>query len=299
MITFDMNLFSNTYMSQTRLVELIRYLRIADNDSWHIGMHQHDDFCEWEYVVSGSGRYEIDSRVYEIHSGDMIFINRGVAHSETSNPESPLISWKISCSIAPLGDLPANVILPTGVVPVIHTEELGSEIQACCNNIYHELVNKQEDYETMVILLVERYCLLASRVIRTYGKEMKTRNQNLAMQIKQYLDLHYADKITLDSLAERMHVSKYYVVHEMKREYKCSPIDYLIHVRLGEAQNLLNTTELTVSEISRRVGYDNVSYFNTLFARKTGTTPTEFRNRNFRLYHNNNNIISTNDNITK
>ena len=284
MITYDMNLFASSDHVQKRLVEMVRFLYIADTDNWRIAMHQHEEFCEWEYVVSGRGTYVIDSRIYPIQAGDLILINCGTGHEEKSEPTDPLISWKATCRMGPQGDLPANVILPSGIEPVIHSGETGREVEECCENIRYELDKKESGYETMVMLLMERYYLLVTRIIERNGLAMEERSLSLAMQVKQYIDIHYAEKITLDILSEKLHANKYYISHEMKEEYQISPIEYLINRRLGEAQNLLNTTELPISEISKKAGYENVFYFNTLFSKRAGVSPTEFRKRTLRVY---------------
>ena len=142
MITYDMNLFASSDHVQKRLVEMVRFLYIADTDNWHIAMHQHEEFCEWEYVVSGRGTYVIDSRIYPIQAGDLILINCGTGHEEKSEPTDPLISWKATCRMGPQGDLPAHVILPSGIEPVIHSGETGREVEECCENIRYELDKK-------------------------------------------------------------------------------------------------------------------------------------------------------------
>ncbi|MFV8127892.1 AraC family transcriptional regulator [Streptomyces syringium] len=65
----------------------------------------------------------------------------------------------------------------------------------------------------------------------------------------------------------------------VRRGAGCSPKDYLLAIRLGRAKELLAATELPVSAVARRVGYDDPAYFSRLFTRRVGTAPVRFRER--------------------
>ncbi|MFG2140581.1 helix-turn-helix domain-containing protein [Streptomyces sp. NPDC048650] len=68
----------------------------------------------------------------------------------------------------------------------------------------------------------------------------------------------------------------------VRRGAGCSPKDYLLGIRLGRAKELLVATELPVAAVARRVGYDDPAYFSRLFARRVGTAPVRFRDRQSR-----------------
>ena len=57
------------------------------------------------------------------------------------------------------------------------------------------------------------------------------------------------------------------------------PMQYILSIRIANAQNLLETTAYTVSEIAAIVGYDNPLYFSRLFKKQLGMSPTEYRKR--------------------
>lgn len=56
-----------------------------------------------------------------------------------------------------------------------------------------------------------------------------------------------------------------------------TPMQYIISVRMTNAQQLLGTTEYNITEIASVVGYDNPLYFSRLFKKQTGLSPTEYR----------------------
>ncbi|MEU5836542.1 AraC family transcriptional regulator [Streptomyces diacarni] len=63
----------------------------------------------------------------------------------------------------------------------------------------------------------------------------------------------------------------------VRRSAGCSPKDYLLGIRLGRAKELLAGTDLPVSTVARRVGYDDPAYFSRLFTRRVGAPPVHFR----------------------
>ena len=81
------------------------------------------------------------------------------------------------------------------------------------------------------------------------------------LQIKQYIDLNYSDNITLQTLADISHLSKYYISHSFKEEIGQSPIDYLNTQRIENAKILLESTNYSITEIARFTGFSSQSFF--------------------------------------
>ena len=90
-------------------------------------------------------------------------------------------------------------------------------------------------------------------------------------------DDYIVKPITLQSMGEAMHISPYYLSHVFKEMSGYSPVQYLLRRRIGEAQTLLITTELSVTRIAEMVGYDSSSYFNLQFTKNVGMPPNKYR----------------------
>jgi AraC family transcriptional regulator of adaptative response / methylphosphotriester-DNA alkyltransferase methyltransferase len=99
-------------------------------------------------------------------------------------------------------------------------------------------------------------------------------------QIKQYIDHHYKESLTLPSLADQCHGSPYHLQRTFKRVMGMTPNQYIQQVRLNKGVELLRLTNQPVAEVALTVGIPNVPYFVTLFKRFTGLTPSEFRYQN-------------------
>lgn len=96
-------------------------------------------------------------------------------------------------------------------------------------------------------------------------------------KVHAYLEDSYPESISLNALEALFGISKYRMVHEFKKFYGVSPIQFLNNRRMKVAEHLLESTNLYVHEIGSKVGFDNTNHFITLFKKKTGLTPAEYR----------------------
>ncbi|OCT11494.1 AraC family transcriptional regulator [Paenibacillus pectinilyticus] len=96
-------------------------------------------------------------------------------------------------------------------------------------------------------------------------------------QMKDHIEENFAEPLTLATLAEHFYASTYHLQRTFKRIAGVTPLMYLQEVRLAAAKKLLSTTDMAVQEIGARVGMANAAHFATLFLKRTGLTPTEFR----------------------
>lgn len=102
-------------------------------------------------------------------------------------------------------------------------------------------------------------------------------SQTVVDKVAQYIDLHYDTNITRNELGETVYININYLAKIFKQETGKSLHGYLMEKRMDKAKEMLIITELSVSEVSSAVGYDNFSYFSRLFKDKTGYTPKDYR----------------------
>lgn len=95
--------------------------------------------------------------------------------------------------------------------------------------------------------------------------------------IKQYIRENYHRKVSLNELADLVDINKYYLIRLFKQQTGLSPIDYLIHVRLSEAEKLLAQSSVSISKISDIVGFHSPSHFSKTFKEKNNLTPSAYR----------------------
>lgn len=125
----------------------------------------------------------------------------------------------------------------------------------------------------------------AQKAILEYLDKFRSRIQykknDQDCRICEYIKAHFLEyDVSIEKFAEDLNVSvaavREAVIKTTGKTYK----DYLVFLRIGHAQKLLNEGELTVAEISETVGYSCVSYFIRVFKEITGTTPAKYKKRN-------------------
>ena len=99
-------------------------------------------------------------------------------------------------------------------------------------------------------------------------------------QTIQYIRGNIGQAITLSELAHIARLSPCHYSHEFKRRTGFSPMEYVINTRLEKAKMLLLQTKMNVMEIAFEVGYQSGSSLSSLFIKKTGSSPREYRRSN-------------------
>jgi AraC family transcriptional regulator of adaptative response / methylphosphotriester-DNA alkyltransferase methyltransferase len=102
-------------------------------------------------------------------------------------------------------------------------------------------------------------------------------DEDWIVQITDYIDEHYAQPLTLEVLANMCHGSRFHLQRTFKRIKNMTPVEYIHMVRIEHAKDLLKTTEKPIGEIGIRIGVPNTPYFITLFKKKIGLTPLQYR----------------------
>ena len=99
----------------------------------------------------------------------------------------------------------------------------------------------------------------------------------IAYKVKKYIDMNFAQDITLTKLAQDFFVNTNYLGQIFKKIYYMKFNDYLNHVRVEEAKKLLQLTGLKAYEVSTKVGYTKPEYFSRKFEEITGLCPSVYR----------------------
>lgn len=106
----------------------------------------------------------------------------------------------------------------------------------------------------------------------TYKPEMEK-----FMPVLKYIEKNICSQITINELANIMHINKIYFVNLFSKTFKLSPLKYIIEKRMLLAQKMLLNTQYSIAEIAERLGYPNEYYFSSTFKRILGLPPTKWR----------------------
>ena len=148
--------------------------------------------------------------------------------------------------------------------------------------IFHQLYSNaisQTEYSPLIyskLLCDLMTSLTLDRFIQSrYGEEPEH-----IIKVIHYIQEHYAEKITLDTIANHFAISKYSLPRDFSTYMNRSLIDYLIDYRIEESKKLLISTNLSVSEISFSTGFTTVNNFLQQFKKRTDLTPSAYRQQN-------------------
>lgn len=110
-------------------------------------------------------------------------------------------------------------------------------------------------------------------------EQMDSENTNIKkdiLKVKEYIDNHYAEAITLKKMADYIFISQSYLSFTFKEIIKVNFNEYLTKVRIEKAKEFLRDTEYRVYEVCEMVGYSDKKYFADLFKKHTGKLPSEW-----------------------
>ena len=261
-------------------------------------------------VLSGSGALKYEDEEYELTEGDCVFIDCRKAYSHSTgynagsnntsvnidsmaarvnettcekdtanphtNPSTSLWSLQWCHFYAPF--LPAiyEKYKERGGSPVFHPDSLTS-FTTILTDLY--TLASSSDYIRDMRINESLSALLTLLMEQSWHPESKTvsRKRLELVEIKNYLDEHYTEKIVLDDLAERYYINKYYLTKIFKETYDSTINGYIIAKRITRAKQLLRFTDMTVDEIGAAVGMGDANYFSRTFRKVEGISPREYR----------------------
>lgn len=251
------------------------YATCATSDKdWHSLEHSHY-FSELFFITKGKGFFQIEGKQISVQKNDLILINPNVPHTEFGNKEKP---WEyIALGIEGIQFQYSKKEIPYNyrILPLEHTD-----IPYYLNTLVKEIQLQQAEYQPICQNLLE--IILLSIVRNTKQKILSAPKQKTTKEcrlVEQYINEHYHEDITLDTLSSLVHINKYYLVHAFKNYKGVSPINYLIQRRVEEARYLLESTNYSVTKIGEISGFSSQSYFSQTFRRLTGTSPNTYRKK--------------------
>jgi len=249
--------------------------------------HFHDSY-EMYYLLSGERYYFIKDRTYHIMKGNLVLINRYDLH-RTLDANIP--SWeRILINFRPEFLMPENTDRLKRLVSVFNT---GSSVlsftvkgQTAIEDILFKLLgeadNTNTSFEEMLAAYLIQLLVFISRYIRQNTLSADSCANYIhkkAIPIVQYINSHYMETLSLNTLAKLFYMSPYYLCKVFKEATGFTCIEYLNQVRVKEAQTLLRRSDSSVTEVSEKVGFGSVSQFGRVFKEISGVSPLKYRKK--------------------
>ncbi len=250
--------------------------------------HTHD-YHELYFLENGQTTYFIGSSIYILNAGDFIFIPQGQLH-QTDNSRYPhiervllnfddrFISDKYMYLLEELKASP-YIQLPEAEIPKFRKIIKRIEQEAMSNDSNCELLQQLYLHELLVLISRHR----KSDTTVNYGSAHR-----IAQATAQYISTNYDKPICLSTLAKEYSVSEGYL-SKLFKKYTGMGINQYINIsRIMAAKEMLNNTDMSVTEVAYECGFNDSNYFSLMFKKLTGISPKkysmQYKNAN-KLYH--------------
>lgn len=242
--------------------------RVSEQEPYH---HSSDNLTML-FLNKGAGQISIDDEDVTIKKHDLIIFN----------PDYPIVIKPIRklewVRLDVSGILFTSTFEVNSSQQVFIIEKVSSKIKSYLDLA---LLESNERFRGTDIILKKLLECIMVHILRHNELSIKDSSVQLKHNeielVQQYIRENYPKKIKLDELSELVDINKYYLIRLFKQKTGLSPIDYLIHIRLQEAEKLLANTNMSISDISDHVGFHSPSHFSKTFKENNHLTPTQYR----------------------
>lgn len=271
------------------------YLCSVPMDFRCVPMHWHNEM-ELIYVKNGTGSVCVDGIQYKVVQNSVVIILPGTLHSiaqfEDKTFEYENIIFDINMLLPKQGDTMSygffhRILNQSAAFPPLIDETLD------CHRAVLECLDRIDDlritypagyYLGIKGWLYQLFFILESHILSqspstpaSNPHKYKNSTRDKLMLITDYIACHYQQKISIEQIAavcefSCSHFMKFFKLHMGK-----TFIEYLNDYRLLQAARLLAASDDDILAIAMECGFENVSYFNRLFLREYGMTPSKFR----------------------
>jgi len=249
--------------------------------------HLHD-WYELYYLVQGERDYFIRDRTFHLAAGSMAAIPPNELHRSLGNHvrqwERILISFRPGFLAGSSADHAALLALFHQENPCLQASGKDrARIETILADMLQEASSQAASFPLQLSALLTQLLVLLQRLNsqrRQPAHPVLSSRHARVEPILSFLNQSFAERITLEDLARRFHISPFYLCKRFRAETGFTVVEYLNQVRIREARRLLEKTDLSILEVSAQTGFNHVSHFGRLFKGATGRTPGAYR-RNF------------------
>ena len=250
--------------------------------------HIHHKY-EIYYEIEGTRRYFIEDAAYIVNAGSVVLIGENQIHKTASVGDTPSSRIVMNFSGEYLGKL----------VELFPDVDFFSFLSEEHNHLLSNITVKQQNHihsmlQQLLTLQEEttpesdaiRKMLLATLLLelkemckqqQVQGGENGRVSNHIVDQIQAYIAEHYAEKLTLTGIASQFYISPYYLSRLFKKSINLSLIEYINGVRIKAAQNLIEKSNESISDIAERTGFLTTAHFRRVFKDANGLSPQQYR----------------------
>lgn len=273
----------------------VYYIELEKMFMQHVQWHWHEEL-EIDFVRSGTALFCIDNETFEVSAGNAILINGHHIHSITSNsPKSCVIvsilfhqnylfdSEKSFLYLKYCDSLVNNPNFKA--IPFYNNTSKGKFAIDSIQAILSTNLTKDFGYELMTkshLCNFWMYLLKSKEDSRDLPSMQFGIDEERTKKGILFIQDSYGLPLTLDEIADNIHISKSECCRCFKRSIGLSPFEYLMQYRIfASAVKMQRTTQEkdSIAILSESCGFNNASYYNKIFKKYVGCTPTQYRDQ--------------------
>lgn len=247
-------------------------------------LHWHD-FYELEYVQSGHATQIINGKAHSISPGYAILLSPMDFHCyQNVSSDDPLVIYNIRFSDLILSTALRSRLRTSTVVLQHHYPSIDAVLDYLMKEYHEDLPGREE----FICSTVTQLCILTlrSRNDQEEPTDKKALHKQHApiQEAVLYIRNHYRDSITVDEVANVIHLTPNYFSEYFKKQTGIKFCSYVQKLRLEFSVSLLKMSDLSIKEIADESGFNSAAYFSNAFKDYFGVSPEQFRKTQPRLY---------------
>ena len=269
-------------------------MTVNHDDLWsfegkNVPIHWHNDL-EINLIREGEAVFQVYQKSYRVRTGEGFLLNRNVPHS-CSSPGNEHVRYS-TILVRPdflYGDFGSDVerkcfqpFLQNSAIPCIHLtgfDENGKEILQKLNQVEEAFDRKRFCYELKIKgLLCEAFAMILYGHRQELTKFVPANLQELERLEKMlnYLNMHFTEVISLQDLADQVHLSREVCCRLFKKMTGKTITGYLEEYRANKSFSLVQSGQYSMTQITEMVGFSNPSRFASAFRKRFGCNPGEY-----------------------
>lgn len=269
-------------------------MTVNHDDLWsfegkNVPIHWHNDL-EINLIREGEAVFQVYQKSYRVRTGEGFLLNRNVPHS-CSSPGNEHVRYS-TILVRPdflYGDFGSDVerkcfqpFLQNSAIPCIYLtgfDENGKEILQKLNQVEEAFDRKRFCYELKIKgLLCEAFAMILYGHRQELTKFVPANLQELERLEKMlnYLNMHFTEVISLQDLADQVHLSREVCCRLFKKMTGKTIIGYLEEYRVNKSFSLVQSGQYSMTQITEMVGFSNPSRFASAFRKRFGCNPGEY-----------------------
>jgi len=270
----------------TKAYPYTQYFMHKPRKAFHIPVHWHDE-VEIIYVKKGNITIYIQEDIFPAGPGDLFFVNTGELHfmeSDDMGVEYYTLLFPLEFLSFQIEDaLETEVFRPLRQKKLLFPSLLEDEqAKKQVRKMIQEMIAVNDEKETgyqlrtrISLLEVIEYMMREEAFLQPSF----VNTTDMQRELITFIQKHYTEKITLGMLAKEFHLSEKYVSWYFKEHFSISFMQYVLHLRMSRAKDLLVSTDSPITEVALSCGYPSVNFFIRSFKEGEGITPLQYRKR--------------------